>query len=175
MRKSVSAAACTAMAVAALTLSVSCRNKASNEPPVATPSLTLSKDKVPIGSPVKLTYKFTVSNDAQAVSALNGASQWVFVRAGGKPLSRQSIWKLVKRRAHLAMSDTFGCPHRRTDEVQLLHVAMRAEDFDDDLREGNDGEAGDEQADHPAGDFWGDVGVDQAVLKRLETREGHGG
>src|SRR6476619_2497311 len=79
MRKSVSAAACTAMAVAALTLSVSCRNKASNEPPVATPSLTLSKDKVPIGSPVKLTYKFTVSNDAQAVSALNAASQWVFV------------------------------------------------------------------------------------------------
>ena len=79
MRKRASVLAFTAIAVSAVALSVSCRNKGSNEPPVATPSLTLSKDKVPIGSPVKLTYKFTVSNDPQAVSALNAANQWVFV------------------------------------------------------------------------------------------------
>ena len=79
MRKRASVFAFTAIAVGAVALSVSCRNKGSNEPPVATPSLTLSKDKVPIGSPVKLTYKFTVSNDPQAVSALNAANQWVFV------------------------------------------------------------------------------------------------
>ena len=79
MRKRASVLAFTAIAVSAVALSVSCRNKGSNEPPVATPSLTLSKDKVPIGSPVKLTYKFTVSNYPQAVSALNAANQWVFV------------------------------------------------------------------------------------------------
>jgi hypothetical protein len=79
MRKRASVVACTAIAVSAFALSVSCRNKAANEPPVATPSLTLNKDKVPIGSPVKLTYKFTVSNDAAAVSAVNAANHWVFV------------------------------------------------------------------------------------------------
>ena len=31
-------------------------------------------------------------------------SPWVFLRPGGKPLSRQSIWKLVKRRARAARS-----------------------------------------------------------------------
>ena len=79
MRKRASVVAFTALAVSAVALSISCSKKGSNEPPVATPSLTLSKDKVPIGSPVKLTYKFTVANDPQAVSALNAANQWVFV------------------------------------------------------------------------------------------------
>jgi hypothetical protein len=65
--------------VSAVALSVSCRSKSSNEPPVATPSLTLNKDKVPIGSPVRLTYKFVVANDPAAVAALNGANHWVFV------------------------------------------------------------------------------------------------
>jgi len=71
--------ACAVATVAALALTVSCSRKGSNEPPVATPSLTLNKDKVPIGSPVKLTYKFVVSNDANAVSALNASNHWVFV------------------------------------------------------------------------------------------------
>ena len=42
--------------------------------PVATPSLTLSHDKVPIGSPVKLTYKFVVAPDAKF-----STDYWVFV------------------------------------------------------------------------------------------------
>lgn len=79
MRKRVSAVGCAAIAVSTLVLSVSCSRKAANEPPVATPSLTLNHDKVPIGSPVKLTYKFVVSSDPAAVSALNSANHWVFV------------------------------------------------------------------------------------------------
>lgn len=79
MRKRASVATCTVLAVGVLSLFVSCSRKASNEPPVATPSLTLSRDKVPIGSPVKLTYKFVVSNDASALAALNSANYWVFV------------------------------------------------------------------------------------------------
>jgi hypothetical protein len=63
------------VAVAAcLATSVSCSRKTDNEPPVATPSLTLNHDKVPIGSPVKLTYKFVVAPDAKFNS-----DYWVFV------------------------------------------------------------------------------------------------
>ena len=40
-----------------------CR-KAANEPPVATPSLTLNHARVPLGSPVELTYEFKVAADA---------------------------------------------------------------------------------------------------------------
>jgi hypothetical protein len=61
-------------AVAILFLSVSCGRKADGTPPVATPSLTLNHDKVPIGSPVKLTYKFVV-----APNATFNKDYWVFV------------------------------------------------------------------------------------------------
>ena len=50
MYRRVSLVACAAT-LAVLALSVSCSRKPANEPPVATPSLTLSHDKVPIGSP----------------------------------------------------------------------------------------------------------------------------
>jgi hypothetical protein len=63
-----------AAAVAALTLSISCNREAANEPPVATPSLTFNRDKVAIGSPVKLTYKFVVLPNATF-----DADYWVFV------------------------------------------------------------------------------------------------
>jgi hypothetical protein len=63
-----------AVAVIALAASISCSRKTDNEPPVATPSLTLSRDKVAIGSPVKLTYKFVVAPDAKF-----NADYWVFV------------------------------------------------------------------------------------------------
>jgi hypothetical protein len=52
-----------AAVLAILAGSVSC-SKTPEEPPVATPSLTLNHDNVPIGSPVKLTYKFTVLPNA---------------------------------------------------------------------------------------------------------------
>jgi hypothetical protein len=41
-----------------------CTRKADTTPPVATPSLTLSHDRSPAGSPLELTYKFVVANDA---------------------------------------------------------------------------------------------------------------
>jgi hypothetical protein len=64
----------TAVAAVALTLSISCGGKSADEPPVATPSLTFNRDQVPIGSPVKLTYKFTVLPNATF-----DADYWVFV------------------------------------------------------------------------------------------------
>jgi hypothetical protein len=73
MSRRVSVLACTA-AVAVLALSVSCSRKSENQSPVATPSLTLNHDKVPIGSPVKLTYKFVVAPGARI-----DANYWVFV------------------------------------------------------------------------------------------------
>jgi hypothetical protein len=73
MQRRVSALVWTATA-AALVLSPSCSRKSDNTPPVATPSLTLNHDKVPIGSPVKLTYKFVV-----APNATFDKDYWVFV------------------------------------------------------------------------------------------------
>jgi hypothetical protein len=42
-----------------------CHGKEATEPAVATPSLTLNKERVPIGSAVTLTYKFTVAPGAK--------------------------------------------------------------------------------------------------------------
>ena len=44
-----------------------CR-KAADEPPVATPSVSLSHSRVPLGSPVDVTYEFTVAPEAPAFS-----------------------------------------------------------------------------------------------------------
>jgi len=63
-----------AVAFIAIAASISCSRKTDNEPSVATPSLTLSRDKVAIGSPVKLTYKFVVAPDAKFTT-----DYWVFV------------------------------------------------------------------------------------------------
>jgi hypothetical protein len=66
-----------AAALAVLIFSPGCRRKAPEEPPVATPSVTLNRDKVPIGSPVKITYKFTVSQNGPDL--IKGEDYWVFV------------------------------------------------------------------------------------------------
>jgi integrase/recombinase XerD len=49
-------------------------------------------------------------------------SPYVFVRAGGKPLSRQMIWKLVRRRARAAGVTQKVSPHtlRHTFATHLL-------------------------------------------------------
>jgi hypothetical protein len=75
MRRPVSVLACAVAAAAFLALSSACRRAEVQEPPVATASLTLSRDKVPIGSPIKLTYKFVVAPDAK----LPPGDLWVFV------------------------------------------------------------------------------------------------
>jgi hypothetical protein len=43
----------------------SCSRKEPEEPAVATPTLKLNKDRVPIGSPLTLTYRFEVARDAK--------------------------------------------------------------------------------------------------------------
>jgi integrase/recombinase XerD len=50
------------------------------------------------------------------------ASAWLFVRAGGRPLSRQSVWKLVRVRARAAAVDAHVSPHtlRHTFATHLL-------------------------------------------------------
>ena len=56
-----------ALGVAALVLASSlaaCRKKESPAPPMATPSVSLSHDKTPLGSPIDITYKFVVASDA---------------------------------------------------------------------------------------------------------------
>ena len=57
-----------ALGLAALVLASSalaaCRKKEPPAPPVATPSVTLSHDKAPLGSPIDITYKFVVASDA---------------------------------------------------------------------------------------------------------------
>ena len=48
-----------------LAAAAACSRSSDQEPPVATPSLTVSRDRVAIGSPVKLTYKFDVAQGAK--------------------------------------------------------------------------------------------------------------
>jgi len=52
-------------ALVVLTGLAACRRKEAAAPPVATPSLTLSHDRAPLGSPLDITYKFVVANDAK--------------------------------------------------------------------------------------------------------------
>ena len=51
-----------------------CSGKQTNEPAVATPSLTFGKDRAPIGSAVTLTYRFVVAPEAKI-----DKDYWVFV------------------------------------------------------------------------------------------------
>ena len=53
------------LCVAALVAGTACRKKEQELPPVATPSVTVNHDKVPLGSPLDITYKFVVANDAK--------------------------------------------------------------------------------------------------------------
>jgi hypothetical protein len=62
-----------AVLLAALAVSA-CHKKQDNEPAVATPSLSFSNERAPIGSAVTLTYKFVVAPDAKF-----DKDYWVFV------------------------------------------------------------------------------------------------
>jgi len=57
------------MAAVALCLTsvAACHRKAPEPPPVATPSFSVNQTKVPLGSPVEVTYKFTVAPDAPKI------------------------------------------------------------------------------------------------------------
>src|SRR5947209_8006988 len=66
-----------------------CGGKRDNEPAVATPSVSLNKDKVPIDSVVTVTYKFVVAQNATfdkdcwhpaEVDAKNPQNQWTWTK-----------------------------------------------------------------------------------------------
>jgi hypothetical protein len=63
-RRSIGVASCASAALAAI-LTSSCGKKESAAPPMATPSIAFSRDKVPLGGPVDVTYKFVVAPDAK--------------------------------------------------------------------------------------------------------------
>ena len=52
-------------AAAVAATAAACGGKKDSEPAVAAPSLTLNRERVPIGSPLKITYKFDVAQNAQ--------------------------------------------------------------------------------------------------------------
>jgi hypothetical protein len=74
MRIFVKGFVCAAAAAAVVAAVSACGSRNDNAPAVATPSVTLSKDRVPIGSAVKLTYRFQVAPDAHF-----DKNYWVFV------------------------------------------------------------------------------------------------
>jgi hypothetical protein len=57
-----------ALAVLCVTTAAGCRREEPEPPGVATPSFSVSQTRVPLGSPVEVTYKFTVAKDAPAIS-----------------------------------------------------------------------------------------------------------
>ena len=53
------------LAAGALAATLGCRKKEPVTAPVATPAVALSHDRAPLGSPIDVTYKFVVANDAK--------------------------------------------------------------------------------------------------------------
>src|SRR5262245_37371546 len=51
--------------IAASVAAPACRRKEPPAPPIATPTVTISRDRAPLGSPIDMTYKFTVPSDAR--------------------------------------------------------------------------------------------------------------
>src|SRR5438093_10719687 len=53
-----------ALAAASILSLLACHRNTKPEVGLATPSVTLSRDKVPLGSPIDISYKFVVAPDA---------------------------------------------------------------------------------------------------------------
>jgi hypothetical protein len=68
MRKFIRSSAVLALALVCLAAAVSCRKEEPEPPGVATPSFSVNLPKVPLGSPVEVTYKFVVANDAPTIN-----------------------------------------------------------------------------------------------------------
>ena len=67
MKKSVFGKACLAVAVLGLAGAIACRREEPEPPPVATPSFSVSQTRVPLGSPVEVTYKFVMEKNAPPI------------------------------------------------------------------------------------------------------------
>ncbi len=68
MRKSVPLMACVAVALSTVIGVAGCRKEEPEPPGVAIPSFSANQTRVPLGSPVEVTYKFVVANDAPPIS-----------------------------------------------------------------------------------------------------------
>ena len=68
MRESVRSLACLAVAAACVTAPAACRREEPEPPPVATPSFSVNQTRVPLGSPVEVTYKFVVANELPKIT-----------------------------------------------------------------------------------------------------------
>lgn len=62
------ARACLALIVLGLTSNAACRREEPEPPPVATPSFSVQQTRVPLGSPVEVTYKFVVAPNAPKIN-----------------------------------------------------------------------------------------------------------
>ena len=67
MQKSVLEKACLALVVVGLASTAACRSEEPEPPPVATPSFSVKQTRVPLGSPVEVTYKFVVEKNAPPI------------------------------------------------------------------------------------------------------------
>src|SRR5687767_9877941 len=67
MLKTVLEKACLALVVIGLTSAAACRKEEPEPPPVATPSFSVNHTRVPLGSPVEVTYKFVVEKNAPPI------------------------------------------------------------------------------------------------------------
>jgi hypothetical protein len=67
MRISVCERVCMALAALCIIGSAACRREEPEPPPVATPSFAVKHTRVPLGSPVEVTYKFVVSPTAPPI------------------------------------------------------------------------------------------------------------
>ena len=56
---------CVCLGVTSVLAGAACSRAENTAPPVATPGVTLSHDRAPAGSPLELTYRFVVANDAR--------------------------------------------------------------------------------------------------------------
>ena len=68
MQKSVRGKACLALVVLVLASAAACRREEPEPPPVATPSFSVKQTRVPLGSPVEVTYKFVVAKNAPTIT-----------------------------------------------------------------------------------------------------------
>lgn len=67
MNKSVRGRACLALVLLGLAGAAACRREEPEPPPVATPSFSVNQTRVPLGSPVEVTYKFVMEKNAPAI------------------------------------------------------------------------------------------------------------
>ncbi len=81
--------------LAALVAAPACRKKQVDLPPVATPTITFSSTRIPLGSPVEVTYKFQVAPGRDLRRQLHGA----------RPLPRLGRRVDVDRRSSAAGAD----------------------------------------------------------------------